>query len=242
MSKTDDQLRSEIGASETRGEWGAWAVIVGLVLEVALATANSSGYGDKNVENWGAVLADSLVALGVYAEVHFGRRASHGLAELRLRSDEKVATANERAEEAAERAAKATERAAASEERAKELQKEAEAIRLAHERLKAELAWRTISQNSGNTLISILAAYNGAATIEYMTGDPEALSLAFTFADIFSKAGWNVGLVSTSIPNALIFGVFIPEDNAPQRDIVRMAFVTSGLGFSRENIVAGTMI
>ena len=100
MNKSDDQLRSEIAANESSAEWGAWAVVFGLILEIVLATANSLGYGNKGVENWGAVVADSLIALGVYCEIHFGRRASHGNGELRRRSDERVAEANARAAEA----------------------------------------------------------------------------------------------------------------------------------------------
>lgn len=94
MSKNDDQLRSEIESNEAYGEWGAWSVVAGLVLEIVLAAVNSLGYGNKNVENWGGVVADCLVALGVYAEIHFGRRASHAGLELRRRSDERVAEAN----------------------------------------------------------------------------------------------------------------------------------------------------
>lgn len=94
MNKTDDKLRSEIDANETRGERGAWAVVVGLVLEIAIALAVSFNIDTKWFDNWGAVLADCLIAGGVYAEIHFGRRASHGNAELRRRSEEKVAAAN----------------------------------------------------------------------------------------------------------------------------------------------------
>jgi hypothetical protein len=100
MSKTDDQLRSEIEANESRGEWGAWAVVAGLVIEIVLAAAKSLGYEHPGVENWGSVAADCLIALGVYSEIHFARRASRGNVELRRRSDERVAEANARAAEA----------------------------------------------------------------------------------------------------------------------------------------------
>src|SRR4051812_14608501 len=41
----------------------------------------------------------SLIALGVYAEIHFGRKASTASAELRQRADLKVAEADARAAE-----------------------------------------------------------------------------------------------------------------------------------------------
>ena|SRR5271166_3335280 len=37
MSKTDDQLRGEISINEARAEWGAWAIVIGLVFEVVIA-------------------------------------------------------------------------------------------------------------------------------------------------------------------------------------------------------------
>jgi hypothetical protein len=105
MSKTDDQIRSEISLNESRAEWGAWSVVGGLVLEILFATARSLGFEIKPaVENWGGVIADCLIALGVYSEIHFGRKASSGNVELRRRSEERVAEANVNAAQAHVRA------------------------------------------------------------------------------------------------------------------------------------------
>jgi hypothetical protein len=45
------------------------------------------------------------------------------------------------------------------------------------ERLKAQFAWRSISSEIGQKVVSALSAYNGAATIEYISNDPEAAPL-----------------------------------------------------------------
>lgn len=110
MNKTDDQIRSDIGRNESSAEWGAGAVFAGLILEVILALVKSLGFESSfeatlrirwaAVENWGAVVADSLIALGVAGEVLFSRKARIGSDELTRRSDEKVAEANARAAEA----------------------------------------------------------------------------------------------------------------------------------------------
>ena len=100
MSKTDDQIKSEIEDNESRAEWGAWAVVAGLVIEIVLALSVSLGMDKKWLENWGTVFADCLIVLGVYCEIHFGRKASAGNVELRRRSEQKVAEANSRAAEA----------------------------------------------------------------------------------------------------------------------------------------------
>src|SRR5436190_5055842 len=108
MSKTDDQLRSESAVNESRAEWSAGAVIFGLFLEVALATARSVELDVKPaLENWGTVVADALIAMGVFCELLFGRRASHGNAELRRRSEKMVAELTVRAAEANEKALEA---------------------------------------------------------------------------------------------------------------------------------------
>ena len=57
------------------------------------------------MENWGAVVADCLIASGVYAEIHFGRKANAGHAELRSRADERAAKLEKQAAEARTRRA-----------------------------------------------------------------------------------------------------------------------------------------
>jgi hypothetical protein len=210
MSKTDDQIQSSISANESRADWGAWAVVLGLVLEVILATAKSLGYDHPGIENWGGVIADCFVALGVICEIHFGRKASEGTKELRRRSDERAA----------------------------QLEKEAAEARLAYERLKDRLGGRGVSDEEARNLISVLSkGQRGSITIEYVGGDAEVLALVFVLKDIIEHSGWTVACAAQTMYGILIFGLFIPGDNSdPMREHVRGAFASAGLGFSTEEI------
>jgi hypothetical protein len=74
MSKTDNQMRAEVSTNETRAEWGAWTVVLGLLLEVILAALFP--VGKSWVEHWGTIFSDSFVALGVYVEIHSEEQTS----------------------------------------------------------------------------------------------------------------------------------------------------------------------
>jgi hypothetical protein len=102
--RTDEDINSAISRNEGIALYGGLTVVLGLLLEVVLAAKFHAG---KSVlENWGPVIADSLVALGVAAEIAFARLSASGREELQRRSEEKVASANERGAAANERAAK----------------------------------------------------------------------------------------------------------------------------------------
>jgi hypothetical protein len=178
MSETDDQLKSEIQSSETRGEWGAWAVVAGLALEIVLATANSFEYRNHAVENWGAVVADCLIAIGVYVEIHFGRRASHASAELRRRSDERVAAANERAAEA---------------------NKKAEEEKMARLKLAKKFSARTLSDDDVRKLREALRGKISRLTVVRPT-DMEANLLGYELLMVFRQAGIDTTEVLLPIP------------------------------------------
>ena len=164
---TDDQIKSEIEDNESRAEWGAWAIVVGLVIEIVLAVGVSLGIDKKGLENWGAVVADCLIALGVYCEIHFGRKASTGNVELRRRSEERVAEANARA-------------AAAN-------QKAQEAI-LELARFKAP---RVLTQEQRGRIVEKLKRFSDTEyDIAISDSDPEILSFVFTVELVLSSAGW----------------------------------------------------
>ncbi len=105
MKKTEDQLRDYISLNDSLAEYGAMAIVVGLVIEIFLAVVFRSG--KTFIENWAPVIADGLIALGVYSEIHFGRKSTASRKELQDRSDEKVAELNERAAEADRKAKEA---------------------------------------------------------------------------------------------------------------------------------------
>jgi hypothetical protein len=99
VSDDDDTLRRAISKNETLAEWGGAAVVFGLIVEVVLTS--TFRHGESFFEAWGPVLADALIALGVFAEILFARKARMGSEALQRQSDEKIAEANARAAEAA---------------------------------------------------------------------------------------------------------------------------------------------
>jgi hypothetical protein len=182
MSKTNDQIRSEMSIDETRSEWGAWSVVAGLVLEIVLATAKSLGYEDPNVENWGGVLADCLIALGVYAEIHFGRKASQGNAELRRRADERSAKLEKEAADARGRVADI-------------------------ERL---TAWRRVSDEQAEQIASAIGhmADEIDLLVEYERADPESWAYSLELTKVFVAGGVKkIRRVGNSYVPDLVFGI-----------------------------------
>jgi len=82
--KIRDRFKSLITTNEGRSEAGGLFVVIGLFLEVWLAFKFRT---HKSVaEEWGPLIADFLVASGVFVELYFGRKASD-------ESNERVAAA-----------------------------------------------------------------------------------------------------------------------------------------------------
>lgn len=99
MNKMDDtQLRAAVSRNELLADWGGYAVVLGLVMEVALAWAFPAG-GASAIEHWGTVGTDVLVAAGVAAEILFSRRARAKAEELQKETDLKIAEAELRTEQ-----------------------------------------------------------------------------------------------------------------------------------------------
>jgi len=88
---TNDELEKSADSCEF---WGWLSVAIlggGLLAEIAIAAFHPPY--DSFWEQWGTSIANSLVFLGVAGEVQFGWMASRRQAELRRRSDIKIAEA-----------------------------------------------------------------------------------------------------------------------------------------------------
>ena len=110
IKASDDELEKSIESCE-RWEWfGGGLVVFGLAASVAIAAIHPKY--DSFLEQWGSVIADGLVAIGVVIEIKFGQMAGLRQSELKRRSDILVAEANKHASEANERASEANVRAA----------------------------------------------------------------------------------------------------------------------------------
>jgi hypothetical protein len=89
--KVSSKFGDLISTNEGRAELAGIAVVLGLLLEVFLAFKFRTH--KSPLEEWGPLLADALIAAGVFLELYFGRKASN-------ESDQRVAAANERAAKA----------------------------------------------------------------------------------------------------------------------------------------------
>lgn len=96
--------------------------------------------------------------------------------------------------------------------------------RLETEQIKAELAWRTITPELEDNLLTALSPYQGVITIKHVSNDPEAVALAVEFANLFVKAKWHVSLLNVTFPNVYVTGLYLPDTTSPHTKILREAF------------------
>jgi hypothetical protein len=145
-----DQLKRSEERNERIGRIGGWAVIFGLLLEIGSAL-----YFGSDPSLWRRLIPaipTAVVALGVFLEVWFHRAASRATKALQSDAEERAAESNRMAEEARERTAK----------------------------LEAITAWRRVSREGRNKLISAVKhrAQDLVARVEFQNGDAEAGLLA----------------------------------------------------------------
>jgi hypothetical protein len=98
MKDATHKLRDDVEVNESRSHWAAWIIVIGLLIEVAVALSYPSGR--TALENWAPVLTNIMIALGVYGEIHFSGKASRSQKRLQSIADEKLADALNRASRA----------------------------------------------------------------------------------------------------------------------------------------------
>lgn len=206
----DDNLRRGEERDETRAVWGGAAVIFGLVLEVGYTIAYAKG--QSILEEWGPVLADAFVALGVATEVLYAARARSKAATIKRRSDEKIAAANERAENA----------------------------QLETARLKAQFSWRGLGTQA-DKLQELLLKSPGKVSIEYVEADPDSMSLAKQFVTAIRFSNWTVTSHAGAYGTSLRSGIIVPEpdsksDSAPFTVSIREALTRAGIEFATDRL------
>jgi hypothetical protein len=123
--------------------------------------------------------------------------------------------------------------------RAAELEKEAANARLETERLKQVVAWRSISPEGASELGKVLAVKPGGVNLRFTDGDPEALFLAIQFSQILSKANWKIGMGASKLPNAILFGITIPDAPGDDVQTLRGALASARISFSTDAVPQG---
>jgi hypothetical protein len=154
--------------------------------------------------------------------------------EYKLAAEGKVAEAKTEGIKAGEKAGNALVRAA-------ELEKEAANAKLETERLKATVAWRSISPEIAASLEKILSATPGSVNLRYTDGDPEALFLAIQISNVLAKSKWQVAPGALKIGNSLTFGFVLPDGESADGKTLRAAFAAAKIPFSVQLPQANTM-
>jgi predicted signal transduction protein with EAL and GGDEF domain len=116
--------------------------------------------------------------------------------------------------------------------RAATLEKEAADAKLETEKLKGQLAWRTIDANKSNELVAQLSKNPSSVFIEYVWGDSETMYLLLQIERIFTAAGWKVAVRGNQY-GGVVFGIIIPDDPNNSQSVanVRTAFSSIGMSF-----------
>lgn len=176
-------------------------------------------------------LAAAIVGVATYVAFQIqkqeARDASAALERYKIGVAAQVADAKKEGIEAGKTAGDALVRAAA-------LEKEAAEARLATEKLKAQLAWRTLTKDVGDKLETELAKHPGKVNLRYTDGDPESLFLAIQFSQALGKAQWAIAPGSLKLANAISFGISLPDSDTDDAKALRAAFTAANIPFSTQ--------
>jgi len=187
LKRLQDQSDGELDRlSELYERWalgGAIAVIIGVVLDGYIFFKNPP-YGGS-LQRWGSFISEILVGLGIVAEVGFAKRESACQSILRKRSNDRLSEAIVRATNA----------------------------ELATERLRADNAWRELTDAEHVGLVQALKASGPPASIRFslVANDQESFNFAGLISIAFKAAGWHVGYSHESFRNSIFPGILIPE-------------------------------
>jgi hypothetical protein len=116
--------------------------------------------------------------------------------------------------------------------RAATLEKDAANARLETERLKAQLAWRTIPVDAAQKMDEALAKHPGSVNLRYTDGDPEALFFAIQISQILGKAHWAIAPGAVKPANTIVFGISLPDADGVDAQTLREAFSAATISFS----------
>jgi hypothetical protein len=211
--------RTEISSESRR--------IFGLPLERALELVNAINVAAL----WAAAIAGAFIAVTAYfiikwqGEIQSTKDAAFETYKTGVSA--KVAEAKQEGIEAGKTAGNALVRAAG-------LEKEAADARLETERLKQVVAWRSISPEGASELEKVLAVKPGSVNLRFTDGDPEALFLAIQFSQILSEANWKIGMGASKLPNAILFGIAIPDAPGDDVQTLRGALASARISFSSD--------
>jgi hypothetical protein len=160
-------------------------------------------------------------------------------------ADQQVQTARSDAAKDTESADVARAAAALAIERGKALEVAAEQARVEQGRLKvaleheqverlrfqSEFAWRALTADQRQRLLSILSASPNPVHLEFVANDPEVMSFAIQFQKLFRQAGWTVSFSANTYPGAILVGIIVPNSTGSATEVLRSSLTKAGIGF-----------
>lgn len=191
------------------------------------------GFSVDGLLNWTNVLYLVSVATALFFSVALWRLSAISSENKDRQLERYKSEASERVSKAEAAAKKAQEASSLADERSKVLVLEAQNAKLETERLKAQLAWRSIPPAEAAQLKDALSKTPSKINIQHVAGDPEALYLAIQIANIFGEAKWEVQMLAVTMAGSLVFGIFIPSNATNDPTPIRSAFELAHIGFSK---------
>jgi hypothetical protein len=185
-------------------EWGAKALIVGLLVELLYEVFSDRPWQERVI----LVVADALVTGGVGAEVYFARLSRAIDNVLKIDAKLRLAAAIDRASVADQKAAEATERAANA-------LRAAESERLERTRLEERLAPRTFTGAQSQRIIEKMGAFAGVLFFITVHSSGDAEGLGHLIRQVLHAAGWR-GTIGIAQSAFFIRGVVVDASNSDE--------------------------
>jgi hypothetical protein len=183
----------------------------------------------------GAAIAALAVGVATVGSINAHKReaeaAERELAEYKVTTDGRIASADAAGEHAKEAAAAANKEAAIAQERAVRLEKKAAEARLQTAQIMKSTAWRQLLPSQERILVKILSSKPGKVVLEWPGNDPEAVALAIQFTNILHEAKWEFTYMAQSFPTAVVWGIVVPDKSAPETVTLRDALTGAGIPF-----------
>jgi hypothetical protein len=218
----EDELKGAASKAHKWDRFSAWAIVGGLAAEVVVLLIFAGEHSPW--ETGLLVLATIIIALGVWGEIWFGRKAEEAGNELQMIANRRIADANENAARANERAAF--------------LEREAENARARTAEIERITQWRRVSLEQTDIIVHEIRQKiprNIVILIESVN-DAEAIMFADQLRDLLINA--NAGGVerfARPMPadGKIEFGLYVSSEPEVYALIVRDAFQKAGIPITK---------
>lgn len=117
----------------------------------------------------------------------------------------------------------------------------AEVARLETQRIKQQLAWRSLTAGQAKSFLAALPKTHHTVVAAYPTNDPEALAFLLQFVKLLQAAGWKVIGQSRTYPGQIIVGIQIPDPPNDATTALRAAMTAAGIEFLTTPLPAHAM-